>query len=165
MHEISFDTFPIPREAIPTILEAHGIAVNDYARAYMSHPRFQPQETRSRMTVALCTLHELGFEQGAVYAEILPRARALGLGPCQPSTGLYLRLAYTDQPQSRNSVLSGAHRSPDGAIVVLSECLEEDDSFPKGLYLRHVDGTLWLRGYVCDQTYRWAPEDVFAFER
>ena len=72
--------------------------------------------------------------------------------------------AWTDQPQSQNSVLSGTHSSPDGAITVLSELLEGDDAFPKGLYLRKVDGNLWLRGYVCDSAYRFPGDALFALE-
>ena len=70
-----------------------------------------------------------------------------------------------DQVRSENSVLSGTHRAPDGAVTVLSEFIEEDDDFPKGLYLRNVDGALWLRGYICDKTHNWSLADVFAFEK
>ena len=46
----------------------------------------------------------------------------------------------------------------------LSELLEGDDAFPKGLYLRKVDGGLWLRGYVCDPAYRFPGDALFALE-
>lgn len=35
---------------------------------------------------------------------------------------------------------------------------------PRSLYLRKVEGVLWLRGYVCDAAYRWLGDDLFAFE-
>ena len=35
---------------------------------------------------------------------------------------------------------------------------------PRSLYLRKVEGVLWLRGYVCSEDHRWSPDDVFAFE-
>lgn len=63
-----------------------------------------------------------------------------------------------------HGVLSGTHSSPDGAVTVLSELLEGDDAFPKGLYLRKVDGNLWLRGYVCDSAYRFPGDALFALE-
>ena len=34
----------------------------------------------------------------------------------------------------------------------------------KGLYLRNVDGKLWLRGYICDAAYRFPGDALFAFE-
>ena len=78
---------------------------------------------------------------------------------------VFLRLHLTDQRESGNTVLTGTHRAPDGAITVLSEPLSRDDAFPKGLYLRNVSGKLWLRGYVCDDSYVWSASDVFALER
>ena len=45
------------------------------------------------------------------------------------------------------------------------EIIERDDELPKGLYLRNVDGRLWLRGYVCDSAYRFSSNDLFAFEK
>lgn len=42
--------------------------------------------------------------------------------------------------------------------------LEPDDSFPKGLYLRSVNGTLWLRGFVCDNGFVFNGCDLFAFD-
>jgi hypothetical protein len=47
---------------------------------------------------------------------------------------------------------------------VLSEIIEQDDAFPKGLYLRNADGNLWLRGYICDDAYRFPGDAMFAFE-
>ena len=165
MNEIKCDKYPIPKNQVLTILESNHISVNEYAKTYMDHPRFQTDEKRSQVALELRSLRSLGFENGAVYADIFSRIRELGLRPCQPNIGLFLRLSYTDQDQSENCVLSGAHRAPDGAVTVLSEFLEEDDNFPKGLYLRNVGGTLWLRGYICEKTYAWSPEDIFVFER
>ena len=165
MHEITVATWPIPKSKILSVLKENNICINEYAKAYMNHPHFKTDGARSHITVVLCSLEELGLENGAVYADIFSRAIELGLYPCQPSTGLFLRLSYLDQAQSKDSVLSGKHRSPDSAVTVLSDFLEKDDSFPKGLYLRNVDGILWLRGYVCDETYNWSMEDVFAFEK
>ena len=78
---------------------------------------------------------------------------------------VFLRLHLTDQRESGNTVLNGTHRAPDGAITVLSEPLSPEDTFPKGLYLRNVSGTLWLRGYVCDADFVWSPSDVFALSQ
>ncbi|MBE5766959.1 MAG: hypothetical protein E7335_07350 [Clostridiales bacterium] len=96
---------------------------------------------------------------------VIQKAASLGLKPCHPAMGLYLRLAWKTQANSKNTALSGQHRAPDGAVTVLSLPLEKDDVFPKGLYLRSVDGKLWLRGYVCDNLHLWSAEDLFAFER
>lgn len=165
MLEITVPVYPIEKSILLRLLEAKNIRVNEYAGVYMDHSGFRTEGPREQAPVVLCSLRELGLAGGAVFAEIFSRASELGLFPCRPWMGLYLRLAYTGQPRSRNGLLSGAHCSPDGAVTVLSEFLEKDGAFPKGLYLRNVDGVLWLRGYVCGEDYRWLPEDVFALEK
>lgn len=163
MKRFELDVEPLSADRIPALLEAHGIRVNRYAEEYFAHPKFSFSRP-GKMTVVIVSLREIGFDGGATQDEISQRLPVLGLRPCPPGTGLFLRLAWTDQPKSRNSVLSGTHASPDRAAVVFSEFLERDDAFPKGLYLRNVDDVLWLRGYVCDASYRFPGEALFAFE-
>ncbi|MGO1200370.1 MAG: hypothetical protein ACTMKY_10790 [Dermabacteraceae bacterium] len=68
-----------------------------------------------------------------------------------------MRLALTSQTAAPDSVLS-AGRAPRGALHVLSAPLSEDHEYPKGFYLRRVDGVSWLRGYCCDDEYCLPPE-------
>ena len=116
------------------------------------------------MTAAVASLEKLGLARGASLDELLRHIKGTRFAPCPPDTGYFLRLAWTDQPKSRNAVLTGTHSAPDQAATVLSETLERDDAFPKGLYLRKVDGILWLRGYVCDSAYRFPDSALFALE-
>ena len=150
-------------DQITKTLDEHSICINRYAEEYFSHPRFSV-ECSGSMTVTIASLREIGFENGATLDDVFHRLPQVGLRPCSSGTGLHLRLAWSDQPQSRNTVLSGAHEAPDQAVTVLSEILEQNDDFPKGLYLRNVDGVLWLRGYICDSKYRFPSDAMFAFE-
>lgn len=98
------------------------------------------------------------MEAGTLHGAIVrPDAGPLRLELCPPATGPYLRLAVTSQSQAPDSVLS-AGRAPSGALHVLSAPLSEDHEYPKGFYLRVVDGVSWLRGYRCDDEYRLPPE-------
>ena len=163
MMEFVIKRMPFTKDQVLQKLKERGILINQYAEEFISHPRFsagQPGE----MIKTIASLKELGLEKGATLDELLQHIRGTRLNPCPPDTGLFLRLAWTDQPQSRNSVLTGTHNSPDMAVTVLSEMLKTDDAFPKGLYLRNVDGTLWLRGYVCDSRYSFPGNALFAFE-
>ena len=163
MKKIVLKLEPFPVEQIPNMLKEHGILINHYAEEFFAHPRFSV-ELSGETTVTIASLQEIGLENGANISEILMHISQIGLKPCALSTGLFLRLAWTDQPQSQNSILNGTHSSPDQAVTVLSEIIEQDDAFPKGLYLRNVDGNLWLRGYVCDDAYRFPGDALFAFE-
>ena len=163
MKRMILKTEPVPPERVLEILTEHGIQINAYAETFMSHPRFLTSAGETR-TIVIAELREIGLERGGTLGEILARLPETGLKPCPADTGLFLRMMWRDQPESRNDVLSGTHQAPDMAVTVLSEMLEADDSFPKGLYLRNVGGSLWLRGYVCDAVYRFPGDSLFAFE-
>lgn len=75
--------------------------------------------------------------------------------------GSTLRLATMDQRNAPDSVLS-AGRAPTGSVHIASELLSDDEAYPRGFYLRMVDGEAWLRGYRCDDTYEWGPEQRLA---
>ena len=163
MKRIVLKTESLTADQIIRMLEENHILMNDYARLYIAHPRFFSRQSE-KVSVVIASLQETGLETGATLNEIFRHIQTIGLKPCSPETGAFLRLQWKEQPQSRNSVLSGTHSAPDSAVTVLSELLEEDDAFPKGLYLRNVDGSLWLRGYICDSTYRFPEDALFAFQ-
>lgn len=108
------------------------------------------------------TVEQLGLTEGAVLPELFAAARNQGLELCPLVVGPYLRLEMMKQGNAPDSVLS-AGRSPAGAIHVASEPISDDVDYPKGFYLRVVDGQPWLRGYCCDDTYVWTPEQRVAF--
>ena len=163
MRRISIKRVPMTAEQGLQTLRERGILTNRYAEMVISHPCFSAGGAQE-LTAAITSLAELGLERGASLDELFRHIQGTRFAPCPPDTGFFLRLAWTDQPQSRNSILTGTHGSPDQAVTVLSEPLERDDAFPKGLYLRRVDGNLWLRGYVCDSAYRFPGDALFALE-
>lgn len=163
-YEITLKASGIPVEDISAVLEEKGIRINEYARLYMSHRAFRSDALCFPMRLMVMALWELGFKTEASFSEILKAAEKLGLYPCAPATGLFLRLNMPEQKVSQTTVLTGTHSAPEGAITVVSHLLEADAAFPRGLYLRNVDGTLWLRGYVCADDHPWKSSDVFAFE-
>ena len=162
--EITLVTEHIPSERMQEVLAQHGIQLNAYAHTFMAHPGFCSDAEPLAMRLQILSVEELGFADGAAFPEILEEAQKRRLYPCPPVTGVYLRLQMAVQQVSCNSVLTGTHDAPEGAITVVSHLLENDFNFPRGLYLRNVDGTLWLRGYTCDDTYKWKPSDLLAFE-
>ena len=165
MKYISVKAVPFPKKHLPDILKKYAIYTNAYAEKYFAHPEFHTDCFPNEVQIVITSLQELGFRQGATLKEISEVLPGFLLKPCPASTGLFLRIAWKKQEQSSNSVLTGTHQAPDQAVTVFSQVLEADDTFPKGLYLRNVDGKLWLRGYVCDNEYRWSCDDLFAFEK
>ncbi len=161
-YDIQVHVRPMSLEALLHALEMKGIQMNEYARTVLTHRMFSLPEKEMSLPLRILDAQALGLPEGAVYERILSAARDSGLSPCPLFAAPFLRLQY-DEPVSANSVLTGLHQAPEGSITVISPRLELRDDFPRGLYLRNVDGTCWLRGYTCDDLYVWPPEARFAF--
>jgi hypothetical protein len=146
-----------PRTEVVQSLRDVGVQLNVHAETLLAHPAF---DAPVRQTLRI--VEQLGLEDGAVHSQVFACARTQGLELCPLVTGPYLRLAMMDQANSPDLVLS-AGRAPTGAIHIASEPAREDVEYPKGFYLRVVDGQPWLRRYRCDDTYVWAPEQRLAF--
>lgn len=142
-------------------LRASGVSLNAYAEALIAQPVFD-EPAREAVRIVDRTVAELGLTDGGTMPRIFAAAEALGLGLCPVITGPYLRLAWTGQASSADSVMS-AGRSPDGAVNVASPALTDDVEFPRGFYLRVVDDRPWLRGFRCDDLYVFSPDVRFAF--
>lgn len=149
------------RAELKQLLRRAGVLLNVHAETLLAHPVFDAAEARS-LRIVERTVRELGFEHGALQSRAFTAARDQGLELCPLATGPYLRLAMTEQANAPDSVLS-AGRAPTGAIHVASNPPSQDVEYPKGFYLRVVEGRVWLRGYRCDDTYVWAPEQRLAF--
>ena len=149
------------RPQLMSKLSARGILLNAHAETLLENAVF---ETRTAQTVAVTerTVAELSLPDGGSLSQILEAAQQQNLLLCPADTGPYLRLALDEQATSADSVMSSG-RAPTGSLTVASPVLSEDDEYPKGFYLRVVDGQPWLRGYRCDDEHVWSADDRFIF--
>jgi len=102
-------------------------------------------------------------EQGHSIDQIHERAAQLGLLLCPLELGPHLRLQFLEQPEGSVGYPPSQHRAPPGSITVASPELVQDECTPKGFYLRHIEGILWLRGYRSGPEHLWSPEDRLVF--
>lgn len=144
-----------PRAELLRRLREAGVLLNAHAETLLGHAAFDDPPA-TRLLVVRRTVGGLGLCDGGTLPQVLDAATDRGLAPCPLLVGPYLRLALADQADAPDSVLS-AGRAPTGAIHVVSEPVSEDVDFPKGFYLRAVDGQSWLRGFRCDDSYVWGP--------
>ena len=149
----------LSRHQLRETLAVREVELNTYAEQLLAHSCFEGGTGRP-LVVGQRSVGGLGLPDGGSLSEVLAAVQRQDLGLCPPETGPYLRLAMEDQEQASDSVLS-AGRAPTGALTIASTPLTEDDEYPKGFYLRVVDGTSWLRGYRCDDDYLWSPHDRF----
>ena len=144
-------------------LRANSIALNRYAEMIFDSDCFTTSKKESRVSTIELEVQGLGFPQGATFADILAKAATIGLGYCPLELGPHIRLQYVDQPEGATGQAARPHQTPPGAIVIVSESLKEEDDFPRGFYLRRIDGVLWLRGYCSPITHKHAPDEHFLF--
>lgn len=152
----------LSRTELMGALDSHGVHLNVHAENLLVNVAFDERAGQDVVIIER-TVSELGLTAGAVLSQIFTAAQKQGLLLCPPDTGPYLRLALRRQATASDSEMSSG-RAPRGAVTVASAPLSEDDEYPKGFYLRVVDGRPWLRGYQCDDQHVWSPEDSFAFQ-
>jgi hypothetical protein len=144
-------------------LQRNAIALNEAAERLFASEQFTTAATRYCVTAMELTVQDLDFPQGATTAEIVERANALGLGLCPIELGPHLRLQYRDQAEGYWGQPQRIHQAPSGSLTIISEPLSEEEDFPKGFYLRRIQGVLWLRGYRSGAEHVWEPDDHLIF--
>lgn len=153
----------LPRAQLVDALHLAGVRWNPHAETLLSHAMFD-DVCPATLRIVDRTVADLGLVTGGTLSQVFTAAQEQGLGLCPPQTAPYLRLAWTAQAESADAILS-AGRSPDAALTIAAPVLTDDAEVPKGFYLRVVDGQQWLRGYRCDNLYRFGPTDRFAFQQ
>ncbi len=139
------------------------IAMNAYAEQLFADERFTTSDVRRTLLTAELSVAELGLPDGARLPQIFEKASELGLNLCPLELAPHLRMQYTEQADGGSLSVPGQNQAPEGSITIASEPLTDDHEFPKGFYLRSIEGTLWLRGYRCDFEHVWQAEDRFVF--
>ncbi|MGE7690433.1 helicase [Lysinibacillus sp. NPDC097214] len=144
-------------------LQQYSILMNEYGERLFTDDKFITSDTMYSLQTVELTVGDLGFPEGANTARIFKRAGELGLELCPLELGPHLRLEYLDQLEAYSGDTLQQQQAPSGSITIASEILTEDDEFPKGFYLRRINGVLWLRGYYADELHVWNPIDHFIF--
>ena len=146
-------------------LQKQGIQINKAGKTLFASDTFTTSEVSSILETVEISVADLGCVHGAVINRVHERAFDLGLSLCPIEVGPHLRLQFLDQPEGHMGHAPSQHRAPPGSITVASLQLMEDEDFPKGFYLRRIEGVLWLRGYCSGPEHIWSPQDKFVFCR
>lgn len=151
----------LSRDALLLELSAQKINLNAYAAmlffadafATLNKNELNKNEPEKSNTVHIgeVSVRDLGFRDGAVYADIVEAAKGIGLSLCPIEVAPYFRLAYLTQPN-------------DGQMLTVASTKPfADENYPSGFYLRHSDNSLWLRGYYATADFVWAADSKLAF--
>ena len=160
----TFKVGGLPKVDLIQKLQQSSISLNQYGERLLFDDRFTTTETAYSVEIVELSVRDLGFPNGATLPEIYKQANELGLQLCPPDLGPYLRLEYVDQVEGNSGNLSQKNEAPSGSVTIASEIISDEESFPKGFYVRKVDGVLWLRGYVADNLHVWNPDNRLIFK-
>lgn len=152
----------LSRTELLASLDRRGVSLNAFAELLFAHSSFDVPGAIRTITLTERTVAELGLAGGGSLSAVFAAAGELGLHLCPLETAAYLRLALTEQTTAPDSIMT-AGRAPRGSLTVASQVLTDDDEYPKGFYLRIIDGQPWLRGYRCDDLHMWSPQDRLVF--
>lgn len=141
-------------------LRVHAVFLNELGEKILMDEHFTTSHIKYSLETIELTVGELGLFKGDTLSGIFNKASELGLKLCPLEIAPYLRLNYLDQPKSKECP---KFQAPRGAITIASDIIKEDSDFPKGFYLRNINGELWLRGYIASDDYIWDPKDCFVF--
>lgn len=147
------------------LLARSNVSMNDAARTLFASHLFTTLPDPILVSYVELSVMDLGFDAGATFPELQQSAERMGYILPPMELGAHLRLQYTLQPEGFLGMPVTKHRAPPGSITIASAPLTDDDSFPKGFYLRRIDGVLWLRGYCSDLHHVWSPEDRLVFQQ
>jgi hypothetical protein len=140
-----------------------GVMLNESAQILLACSGFTTSPAATTVAIKQCSLKDLGFNEGGTFPEIIDEALRRGLSPCRLELAAHLRLQFMDQPEGAVGQPQTRNCAPPGSITVASLPISDDDDFPKGFYLRRIDGVPWLRGYKSWAGHLWSPDDVFVF--
>lgn len=146
-------------------LVSAGIRLNVHAKTLLASGKFQTETKPRGIAVVVVSVGDLGFPNGAGIQAIHKSALERQLAQCPIELAPHFRMQYRDQPEGFIGYPSTQAMAPPRSITVACEPIDADNDFPKGFYLRRIDGELWLRGYRSDDEHIWDSQDRFAFCR
>jgi len=141
----------LTKEDLIQKLVSKNIQFNKYANLLFDDPSFAPSNTVEKIKLYKVSLVDLGLTKPSIYGDIASRAEELGLKLCPLVLAAYLRLEYLEQPE-------GPY------LKVASPKVGISDDYPRGFYLRHIDKTLWLRGFCASDDWEYQLDMEFIFQ-
>lgn len=151
----------LSKEALFIKLSSFDIQLNEYANQLFLNDLFIYSNEKKQISVVITKIKDLSFKKGATIPQIQEVLKNYSLSECPLEVAPYLRLLLKEQEEVKEKTIN---QNPKGSLTIFSKPLINDDNFPKGFYLRKIDGKLCLRGYRCSLDYLWDPEDELIFK-
>lgn len=138
--------------ALKVAVNEAGCHISDYANDLLNHRDFSIVAEETEVDLVVASVAELGFEDGATYADICAKAQELGLELCPAEVGPQLRLQYTDQPNGE-------------WLRVAMEAMTDRDGNRCIFLIERDDDELWLIWDDGSPDDFWRADGPFVFVR
>lgn len=145
-------------------LQQSGMRLNEYANEIFQSPLYSPSAFSYTATVVELSLADIGLMSGGSLGEIRNCMEVFGLSYCPLELAPYIRLSKLYDKDQTELEEKKWGKAPPNSITIFSEPVLKDDNFPKGFYIRTINGNPWLRGYRCSADYVWDPNDRMIFK-
>ena len=133
-------------------LRDSGNKVSSEANGILGNPAFTVAVKKIKIDLAIKSVDELGFKDGAIRQQIYGRANELGLDLCPAEVGPQLRLQYKDQPEEEHLIVAMNPIADSGGALEL-------------FFVERDDSGLWLCGYYVHPGLIWNAGFRFVFAR
>src|SRR5690606_11671602 len=140
------------KETLFKNLVESNIKINDYAKLIFNHPEFKYTNSEDQINIVQLKLSDIGLKNGGNFEQVERAMKSNNFDFCPLEFAPYIRMHFHSQKSSR--IITKNQHPPD-SILIFSKPLIIDDDFPKGFYIRNIENTLWLRGYICSMDYYW----------
>jgi len=141
------------------------VQINEAAATLLESDVLSTAPEPSILSVTVLTPKDFGLDEGGTIDEIYNAAILRGLALCPLELALQMRLQYHDQPEGSEGRPETHGEAPPGSLTIASEWPDAGDDFPRGFYLRKINGKLSLRGFRAARNHRWNAGDHFVFVR
>ena len=133
-------------------LRDSGNKVSSGANGILGNSAFTVAVKKIKIDLAIKSVDELGFKDGATRQRIYGRANELGLDLCPAEVGPQLRLQYKDQPEEEHLIVAMNPIADSGGALELFS-------------VKRNDSGLWLDGYFFNPGNIWYAHYRFVFAR
>ncbi|PHJ43248.1 hypothetical protein [Vibrio sp. PID17_43] len=131
-------------------LSKNDVKMNLFAQQLLEDGAVHVSRQAEIIKVTIKTPFEFGLYFGAILDELIQKMKQCGLSVCPIEFTLYLRLQDL-------ALCLGEY------LAVDSSPISEDESYPRGIYIRNLEDGLWLRGFRSSVDFTFPPSMNFVF--
>lgn len=124
--------------------------ISDWAKQLLA--KTTVAESLTQIELYRATVAELGFPNGAKFADIRAKIHELGFADCPAEVGPQLRRQYADQPMNE-------------WIMIMMDPITDSDGYLWVFHVGHHGGGLWLYGNYAHPEYFSDGDKLWVFAR